>query len=641
MFTSHLHDLRRSNPEVLGLLNILVFWDPDGIEFETIKTGALSLHSLFEPTQEPSESEQNRHWTQWFARSLMRILYFGFAFNNKTPATDASNLKPGKTALPSTEQGSLIKLVSSEVQLQSALQQLQMLSFIKRRSAHEGGAYCMHDLTQTLVQVALESEGTYLQWFRCSVRIVCGAFRQIEDPALPESWSRYEGLISHILSLIKYSELVDPKNVDLLTARTAIAAYWGNRGRYYEAREAYQQLLRIGSNVLHDADIETQWKLGLAEVNWHLGKLDESILLYDEVRQIRESRLGADHPDTLHAVEKLALVYRSQARFAEARSMLERVLESRKTSLGPDHLDTIQAIEYLAMTINEYAEAENAEAYAEAESLHKQALAHREAQLGVDHLDTLWTADSLATNYRAQGRHLEAVEIYERVLEGRKLQLGEDHPQTIWTLANIASAYTSLGRWNEAEVMWKQAIVYNEQRRGHNHSQTLFAVEGLADVYHQQSRFDEAINLYNRALRGNEESLGNGHPSVMRKMHKLANLYRDQNDYIKSIALFERLLERRKTRLGSGHPDMLRTYHDAATLYTLMGNYIEAEQCYRLELAGSIEEFGGLHPETKKRELNLATFLRDQAEAAEGGAQGAVANEEVTSAQQSLNDRQE
>jgi tetratricopeptide (TPR) repeat protein len=433
-----------------------VFWDPDRIECETIKTGALSLHSSSETTKEPSKSEQKRRWEQLFASGLVMISRFGFASSKEGPATGTSNWETEKNALSYGELESLIKLVSSEVQLQGALQKLQMLSFIKRRSAQEGGAYCMHDLTQTLVQVALESEGTYLQWFRCAVRIACGAFRQIENPALPESWNRCEGLISHILSLTKYSELVDPKNADLLTARTNIAAYWCNRGRYFEARDTYQQILGIGSNALHDAGIETtQWKLGLAEVNWHLGKLDESILLYEEVRQIRESRLGADHPDATTCCRKMALVYRSQARFAEARSMLEHVLESRKTSLGPDHLDTIQAIEYLAMTINEYAEAENAEAYAEAESLHKQALAHREAQLGTDHLDTLWTADNLATNYRAQGRHLEALEIYERVLEGRRLQLGEDHPQTVWTLANIASAYTSLGRLNEAEVMWK------------------------------------------------------------------------------------------------------------------------------------------------------------------------------------------
>jgi tetratricopeptide (TPR) repeat protein len=591
------------------LLYILSFWDPERIEFETIKTGTLSLRSPLEPTKQHSKSKQNRHWKQWLALSLNKIPYFGFAFSNKNPA---SNLKTEINASLSCELESLIKLTSSEVQLHSALQQIQMRSLIKRRSTHEGGAHYMHGLIQSCVQVALESEGTYLQWFRYAVRIACGVFRQIGNPALPEIWHQYEGMISHIVSLTQYSELVDPKNADLLTARAKIAAYWCNRGRFYEARETYRQILGIGSNERYDAGIETtQWKLGLAEVNWHLGKFSESILLYDEVRQIRESQLGADHPDALHIVERVALVYRSQARFAEARSMLEHVLESRKMSLGPDHLDTIRAIDNLAMTINDYA-AENAEAYGEAEKLHMQALAHREAQLGTDHLDTLWSADNLATNYRAQGRHLEAVEIYKRVLEGRKLQLGEDHPQTNYTLANIASAYTSLGRLNEAEVMWKRLIVSNEKQRGHSHSQTLFAIEGLADVYLRQSRFENAISLYNRALRGNEESLGCGHPSVMRKMHKLANLYLDQNDFIKSIALFERLLEGRKNRLRFGHPDMLRTYHDAATSYIRMGKYIEAEQCYRLELAGSIEELGSLHSETKKRELNLANFLRDQ-----------------------------
>jgi len=639
MFASHLNNLRRSSPEVLGLLNVLVFWDPDKIEFEAIKTGVLSLHSSLEATKEPSKSKQNRHWGQFFAPNLIRIPYFGFVFNNKNPATGASNLKTDKKSLSSCEIESLIKLVFSEVQLQSALQQLQMLSFIKRRSIHEGGAYCMHDLTQTLVQVALESEGTYLQWFRCAVKIACGAFRQIENPALPEFWHQCEGLISHILSLTKYSELVDPKNADLLTARTSIAAYWCNRGRYHEARETYQQILGIGSNALHDTGIEiTQWKLGLAEVDWHLGKHSESVLLYNEVRQIRESQLGADHPDTLHIVERMALVYRSQARYAEARSMLEYVLESRKASLGPDHLHTIRTMDNLATAVTSLGE------YAEAEDLYKQALARRDALLGTDHTDTLWTADNLATNYRDQGRNLEALGLYERVLKGRQLQLGDDHPQTLWTLANIAKVYTNLGRLNEAEVIYKQAIDGNEQRLGHNHQETLWVVEGLADVYHQQARFEEAISLYSRALRGREDCLGVEHPSVMRIMHKLANIYRDRNDFMKSIAVFERLLERRKTRLRSGHPEILRTYHDAATSYVCMGMYVEAEQCYRLELAGSTEEFGSLHTETKKREQNLVSFLRDQelqGKAVEGEVQGAVANEEDSSVQQSLNDRQE
>ena len=141
----------------------------------------------------------------------------------------------------------------------------------------------------------------------------------------------------------------------------------------------------------------------------------ESILLYDEVRQIQESQLGPDHPDALQVVERMALVYRSQARYAEARSMLEHVLESRKTRLGSDHLHTIQTMDELATTITFLGE------YAEAESLHKQALAHRTAHLGTDHPDTLWTADNLATNYRKQGRHLEALESPRKSSRGTQI----------------------------------------------------------------------------------------------------------------------------------------------------------------------------------------------------------------------------
>ena len=592
------------------MLNILVFWDPERIEFETIKAGAYFLLSSPEQTQEPSKLEPNRHWTQWFIPSLIKVHCFGFASNSQSSTRDAPNLDPEKDALLSSELESIINMMSSEVRLQSALQQLQLFSLIKYRSAEEGGAYNIHDLTQTLVQVALESEGTYLQWFKCAVRMVCGAFREIENTNMPEYWHKCDGLISHILSLTKYGELGDPNNAELLTARGNAAAYWCKRGRYHEARNMYQQILRIGST---DDTEAIGWKLGLAEINWHLSNHSESAFLYEQVRRIRESQLGADHRDVLHVIEKLALVYRSQARYEEARSMLQHVLESRRKSLGRDDLVTVQAIENLAMIINEHGEAENDEAlYLEAESLHKLALTYREAQLGADHLDSLWTADNLATNYRAQGRHLEALEIYERVLKGRISQLGEDHPQTLWTVANLASANTGLGRLQEAETMYKRAIVANEKQLGDDHTETLWVVEGLADVYHQHSRFEEATTLYNRALRGMQGRVGVEHPSIMRIMHKLANLYRDGNDVTKSINMFERLLELRKSGQRSGNVEILRTYHDAAATYVRMGMYNDAEQCYREELAGSVEELGSLHVETKKREQNLVDFLKDR-----------------------------
>ncbi|KIW17801.1 hypothetical protein PV08_04996 [Exophiala spinifera] len=620
IFKTHLLDLRRSSPEVYGLLNILVFWDPEKIEYETIRMGASFLLSLSETTETPSKSEQKRHWTLWFIPSLIKAHCFGFASNSQSSVRIASNLVPAKDGLLSSELKSIINMMSSEVRLQSALQQLQMLSLIKRRSTEGGGAYSIHDLTQTLVQVSLESEGACLQWFKCAVRMACGAFREIRNPDMPEYWHRCDGLISHILSLTKYGASVDPSNTELLSARGHAAVYWCKRGRYHEAREMYQQILSIG----HIDDTQAiQWKLGLAEVNWHLSDHTESALLYEQVRRIRESQLGADHPDVLHVVEKLALVYRSQARYEEARSMLEHVLQSRRKSLGQDDLVTVQAVENLALTVNEYGEAENNQAlYLEAENLHKLALGYREAQLGADHLDSLWTVDNLATNYRAQGRHLEALEIYERVLKGRTSQLGEDHPQTLWTVANLGSTYTGLGRFQEAEAMYKRAVVANGKQLGHDHTQTLWVVEGLADVYRQQSRFEEAATLYDRALRGMQGRVGFEHPSVMRIMHKLANLYRDSNDLTESIKMFESLLELRESWQRSGNAEMLRTYHDAAATYVRVGMYAQAEECYRQEFARSVEELGSSHVETRKRERKLADFLKDrelQGKAAGGG----------------------
>ena len=181
---THLHSLRQSSPQVLGLLNILVFWDADIVELDLIKKGLLSLNSAVPEKKEPPSSHLEGYW-DWFSPSS--LFQRGVTFNNRNPAPEMSSLKATKTVLPSSKVESLVKLVSSEVQFQSAMQELRTRSFIKRRSGPDGGVCSMHDLTQSWVQGSLELEGTFLQWFRCSARIACGVFCQIENHALAEA----------------------------------------------------------------------------------------------------------------------------------------------------------------------------------------------------------------------------------------------------------------------------------------------------------------------------------------------------------------------------------------------------------------------------------------------------------------------
>ncbi|KAF2724185.1 TPR-like protein [Polychaeton citri CBS 116435] len=622
MFMSHLCELKRSKPEVLGLLNILAFWDPDRIDVEIIRRGVLSLHSQV-------KYKSMRQWTQILPSLLHWIPYSWLNISSNSSIDSALSPRMNKSAQLPCDLDSLVELLSSEMQLQSAIQQLQMFSFIKRRSTRKAGAYCMHDLTQLWVQAALESEGTYSQCYNDAVSLAWGALQQIEDPALPENWHGFEGLISHILSLTKYSEYVTCPNPNLFTARKNTAMYWSNRGRYHEAREAFQQLLNLSIDTPGHANVEMiQLKLGLANVNWHLGKFEESISLYDEVQQILESQFDTDHPDVLYVIEMKAIVYRSQARYADACQMQRHILDIRSVSLGLGHLDTIRAIDNFGLTLHECAVANN-EGHDKAEVLQKQALTLRQAQLGPDHIDTIWSSENLANNYRAQGRYLEALEIHEHSLRERRSQLGEDHPSTIYTRANLASTYSNLNRLDEAEVIWRQLIITNARQRDESHSQTLFAVEGLADVCLEQLRFQEAVELYHRAIIYGEHSLGERHPSVLRRMHKLANLYRDQKNFVMSIPLFKRLLERRRTEVRAGHPALLQTYNDAAALYVIMGNFTEAEQYYRVEIAGSIEEFGRLHAETRKRQMKLSEFLRHQDRVVEDNVLETVVTERV------------
>ena len=607
IFASHLRDLRRLSPDVLNLLQVLVYFDPGNISIEMIQAGASNLLNASESPGSHSNNNVTHSWREWSAMFMSETMRFKPQRSIKNFMAHLLDLEDKLQKPPSSELDSLTTLMSSDVQLQNALHQLQMLSFVKRRSASEGGAVCIHDLTQTLVQQFLSSEGSQTNWFKVAVRIACGALNLVQNPASPENWHHCENVVLHILSLTKYSESVDDTILELLIAKRKIAAYWCARGRYHEAIKSYQQILALDGNQLRNEDFdELQMKTDLAEAYWHAGVYNESKLLYEEVLRIRESQLGNHQPATLSISESIAMVCRSQGQDAEAASIFERVLAIRKTNLGQGHPDTVRTIDNLALVLGQQGR------YLEAETLYKQALVQREELLGADHIDTLYTVNNLANNFRDQGRYSEALVLLERSFEGRKSQLGDDHPSTLYTLADIAKIFSHQGRLPEAEKLYEQALAGNERMLGHYHQETLWVVNCLANLYHLQRRNEEATKMYHRALYGREEYLGRDHPNTMRTVHGLANLYRDQKEFLRSEKLYERLLRDRRAKLRSGHPETLQTYCDMAQLSISMHRSHEAEQYYRKALKEGIEELGHLHPDTIKMRETLLSFLKDQ-----------------------------
>ncbi|KAJ6492168.1 hypothetical protein C8R45DRAFT_928474 [Mycena sanguinolenta] len=79
-----------------------------------------------------------------------------------------------------------------------------------------------------------------------------------------------------------------------------------------------------------------------------LGRFDEAGKLTITVLEKRRRLLGADHLETLHAMNNLGWTYYCQGDFEKAKELQDVVLEKRRGLLGEDHPDTQLALRNLA-----------------------------------------------------------------------------------------------------------------------------------------------------------------------------------------------------------------------------------------------------------------------------------------------------
>lgn len=110
-----------------------------------------------------------------------------------------------------------------------------------------------------------------------------------------------------------------------------------------------------------------------------------------------------------------------------------RSLQIKETQLGADHPDTALGLNNLAALYKSMGR------YSEAEPLYGQSLQIRSTQLGADHPDTATSLNNLARLYYAMGRYSDAELLYLRTLEIFLNYLGEDHPNTQTVFGNFCN----------------------------------------------------------------------------------------------------------------------------------------------------------------------------------------------------------
>jgi len=318
-------------------------------------------------------------------------------------------------------------------------------------------------------------------------------------------------------------------------------------GNYPEAEAVLKRALAADQRT--NSNLESAIQGNLAVVLGDRGDLTGARQLKEQVLESRRRQLGADHPDTLTAMNSLAGTLKAQGDLPKARQLQEQVLESSRRQLGAEHPDTLTAMNNLAGTLQDQGD------LPKARQLQEQVLESSRRQLGAEHPNTLTAMDNLAGTLKDQGDLPKARQLQEQVLESSRRQLGADHPDTLTAMSNLAVTLQAQGDLPKARQLQEQVLESRRRQLGAEHPDTLTAMNNLASTLAAQGDLPKARQLQEQVLESRRRQLGAEHPDTLTTISNLAITLDAQGDLAAARVLQEQVLKARRRILGPKHPD--------------------------------------------------------------------------------------
>ena len=213
--------------------------------------------------------------------------------------------------------------------------------------------------------------------------------------------------------------------------RSGDAAFLFNSLLDYQKQAGIHHLLKISMN--------------LANVLRSQGLYIQAEALYTNNFTDWTSQIDFAHPDTLRALEGLAVIRSLQERFEQADFEYQQLLQIVDRPDQDSRQATLRAIEGLAYVRRHQA------CYDIASVLYGLALQERVEELGSRSLDIFRCVECLAIVYRHQSRLEESIHLYRQVLGDLESTLSKDHLYILRTSLNLSIAFLYRKRYAEAE----------------------------------------------------------------------------------------------------------------------------------------------------------------------------------------------
>ncbi|RPA93951.1 TPR-like protein [Choiromyces venosus 120613-1] len=280
------------------------------------------------------------------------------------------------------------------------------------------------------------------------------------------------------------------------------------------------------------------------------------------VQDLKKS-LGREHPDTLHALGVLAMLY---------------------TTLGNDDK---------AMEVQKYV-------YDELVKL-----------FGLQHHRTIMAQHNLAGLYLNKGDYPTALSIAEKATEHTKAVHGADHAETLSSLLLIGQIQSLSGNVDEA-MQIATSVLQAQQRKPEgvaNRHTTISAKKLLGILLEKKGDYQRATETLEEVLTRQEELFGKDHPEALSVMHYLGTAYLSQGNYAESERILRRTVLLSAEKLGETHPDTLSSKHNLVNALLQMRDFPAANELATTVYAETCEKLGEEHLDTARSMVNQASAL--------------------------------
>ncbi len=390
---------------------------------------------------------------------------------------------------------------------------------------------------------------------------------------------------------------------DLLTSSDPNQA----QGREITVKEVLANAAaRLETAFLNRPDLESAMRITLGNTYAALAEYDAAELHLQLASKLCREKLPNSPTLAIEAGNSLARLRILQGRVDEATAMARQNLLDAEQQLGADHQETLTAMDTLGTVLRDQGEVDEAETYL------TKALDARRRILGEESRDTLVSAGELALLRQSQGQMIAAEQLLRDALKPQRRIFGSKHPDTLSMMSGLGLVLFEMHKLDEAADLFQECLATRTVVQGPEHPDTLVAMHNLALAFEAQQKLDDSIRLERRCLELSRRIRGEQHPETLVVMGSLGSKLRVVGQLKEAEALLQETVDSQRKVLGEKHPATLVMQANLSSVFRAEGKLVEAESLLLHTKDSFLSIAGPNHPTTLQIHYLWASVLLDQ-----------------------------